>query len=160
LRFFFPLVLVFTAIGLGIYAYLETTPPVLLAGQPFRGKVDDSRFGELFRTAKNWQDAHPGQPLANLYYNDPEAAHDSIQAFVGVLVPDTAATLPVGWRYRVVPAGRRVVARVQGVSFLLAPGKLYAAAQQHIKEQGLTKQPFYLEQFGADEADELRVGVK
>lgn len=172
MRFLFPLVLVFTAIGLGIYAYLgglrtpsvalETTAaPVVLAGQPFHGKVDDSHFGELFRTAKNWQDAHPSQPLANLYYNDPESAHDSIRAFVGVLVPDTAAALPAGWRYRVVPAGRRVVAaRVQGVSFLLAPGKLYAAAQQHIKDQKLTKQPFYLEQFGADEADELRVGVK
>ena len=172
MRFFFPLVLVFTAIGLGIYAYLgglrtpsvalETTAtPVLLAGQPFRGKVDDSRFGELFRTAKNWQDAHPSQPLANLYYNDPESAHDSIQAFVGVLVPDTAAALPACWRYRVVPAGRRVVAaRVQGVSFLLAPGKLYAAAQQHIKDQKLAKQPFYLEQFGPNETDELRVGVK
>jgi hypothetical protein len=172
MRFFFPLVLVFTAIGLGIYAYLgglrspsvalETTAaPVLLAGQPFHGKVDDSHFGELFRTAKNWQDAHPSQPLANLYYNNPEAAHDSIRAFVGVLVLDTTATLPAGWRYRVVPNGRRVVAaRVQGVSFLLAPGKLYAAAQQHIKDQKLTGEPFYLEQFGPNEDDELRVGVK
>jgi hypothetical protein len=172
MRFFFPLVLIFTAIGLSIYAYLgglrtpsvaleTTTAPVLLAGQPFHGKVDDSRFGELFRTAKNWQDAHPGQPLANLYYNNPEAAHDSIRAFVGVLVPDTAAALPADWRYRVVPAGRRVVAaRVQGVSFLLAPGKLYAAAQQHIKDQKLTGEPFYLEQFGPNEEDELRVGVK
>jgi hypothetical protein len=171
-RFFFPLVLIFTAIGLSIYAYLgglrtpsvalETTvAPVLLAGQPFHGKVDDAHFGELFRTAKTWQDAHAGQPLANLYYNDPESAHDSIRAFVGVRVPDTTAALPAGWRYRVVPPGRRVVAaRVQGVSFLLAPGKLYAAAQQLIKDHKLTKQPFYLEQFGADEADELRVGVK
>jgi hypothetical protein len=172
MRFFFPLVLIFTAIGLSIYAYLgglrtpsvaleTTTAPVLLAGQPFHGKVDDSHFGELFRTAKNWQDAHPGQPLANLYYNNPEAAHDSIRAFVGVLVPDTAAALPAGWRYRVVPAGRRVIAaKVQGVSFLLAPGKLYAAAQQHIKDQKLTGEPFYLEQFGPNEEDELRVGVK
>lgn len=172
MRFFLPLVLLFTTIGLGIYAYLgglhsptvalETTAaPVLLAGQPFRGKVDDSRFGELFRAAKARQDASPALPLANLYYNDPESAHDSIRAFVGVLVPDTAAALPAGWRYRVVPAGRRVVAaRVQGVSFLLAPGKLYAAAQQHIKDQKLTKQSFYLEQFGPDEVDELRVGVQ
>ncbi|QKG58429.1 GyrI-like domain-containing protein [Hymenobacter sp. BRD128] len=172
MRFFFPLVLIFTAIGLSIYAYLgglrtpsaalETTAaPVLLAGQPFRGKVDDARFGELFREAKQRQDANHDLPLANLYYNDPESAHDSIRAFVGVRVPDSAAVLPTGWRYRVVPAGRRVVAaRVRGVSFLLAPGKLYAAAQQAIKEQKLTKQPFYLEQFGADEVDELRVGVK
>jgi hypothetical protein len=76
-------------------------------------------------------------------------------------VPDTAGTLPAGWRYRVVPAGSRVVAaRVQGVSFLLAPGKLYAAAQQQLKDKKLIGEPFYLEQFGADEVDELRVGIK
>jgi hypothetical protein len=172
-RFLLPLVLVFTAIGLGIYAYLgglrtptvalETTAaPVLLAGQPFHGKVSDARFGELFRAAKARQDASPTPPpLANLYYNNPESAHDSIRAFVGLRVADTTAILPTGWRYRVVPAGRRVVAaRVQGVSFLLAPGKLYATAQQGIKDLGLTGQPFYLEQFGLDEVDELRVGVK
>ncbi|QKG54362.1 hypothetical protein [Hymenobacter sp. BRD67] len=172
MRFFFPLVLLFTAIGLGIYAYLgglrppavalETTAaPVLLAGQPFHGKVQDERFGELFRAAKSRQDASPALPLANLYYNNPESAHDSVRAFIGVLVPDTAARLPAGWRYRVVPAGQRVVAaRVRGVSFLLAPGKLYAAAEEFIKDRQLTKQPFYLEQFGPDETDELRVGVK
>lgn len=173
MRFFFPLVLVLTAIGLGIYAYLgglrtptvalETTAtPVLLAGQPFHGKADDARFGELFHAAKARQDASPTPPpLANLYYNNPESAHDSIRAFVGLLVPDTAAVLPTGWRYRVVPAGRRVVAaRVRGVSFLLAPGKLYGAAEQGIKDLGLTGQPFYLEQFGLNEVDELRVGVK
>jgi hypothetical protein len=172
MRFFFPLVLLFTAIGLGVYAYLGglRTPtvaletiaaPVLLAGQPFHGKVDDSRFGELFREAKVRQDANPALPLANLYYNNPESAHDSIRAFVGVLVPDTAVALPAGWRYRVVPAGKRVVAaRVQGVSFLLSPGKLYGAAQQGIKDLKLTGEPFYLEQFGPNETDELRVGVK
>ncbi|GAB3635490.1 hypothetical protein GCM10027422_10800 [Hymenobacter arcticus] len=172
MRFFFPIVLLLTAIGISIYAYLgglrspsvalETTAaPVLLAGQPFNGKVDDRRFGELFRAAKARQDANPAQPLANLYYNDPESAHDSVRAFVGLLVLDTAAQLPTGWRYRVVPAGRRVLAaRVQGVSFLLSPGKLYSAVEQAIKDQKLTKQPFYLEQFGANETDELRVGVK
>ena len=172
MRFFFPLVLLLTALGLGIYVYLgglrsptvalETTAaPVLLAGQSFHGKADDSRFGELFRAAKARQDANPAQPLANLYYNSPESAHDSVRAFVGLLVPDTAAQLPTGWRYRVVPAGRRVLAaRVQGVSFLLSPGKLYAAAEQDIKDQKLTKQSFYLEQFGPNETDELWVGVK
>ena len=173
MRFFLPLVLLLTALGLGSYAYLgglrkpsvalETSPtPVLLAGQPYHGKVNDARFGELFREAKQRQDASPTPlPLANLYYNNPESAHDSIRAFVGLRVPDSAAALPAGWRYRVVPAGRRaVVARLTGVSFLLAPGKLYDAAEQGIKDLKLTKEPFYLEQFGPNETDELRVGVK
>ena len=162
-----------TALGLSIYAYLgglrkpsvalETSPtPVLLAGQPYHGKVDDARFGELFRTAKQRQDASPTPPpLANLYYNNPESAQDSIRAFVGLRVPDSTAALPTGWRYRVVPAGRRaVVARLKGVSFMLAPGKLYGAAEQGIEARKLTKEPFYLEQFGLNGVDELRVGVK
>ena len=53
-----------------------------------------------------------------------------------------------------------LAARVQGVSFLLSPGKLYAAAQQGLKDLNLTGQPFYLEQFGPGQVDELRVGVK
>ena len=173
MRFLFPLVLLFTAIGLSIYAYLgglhsptvalETTAtPVVLAGQPFHGKVQDARFGELFRAAKAQQDvlaSHP--PLANLYYNDPETAHDSIRAFIGVVATDTATALPAGWRYRVVPGVLRVVrTRLAGTSYLLAPGKLYSAAEQAIKTMKLTKQPPYLEQFGPGEASQLQVSVK
>ena len=173
MRFFFPLVLLFTAIGLSIYAYLgglrtpttaleTTTAPVLLAGQPFHGKVSDAAFGELFRAAKRWQEVQPTPPpLANIYYNDPGLAHDSIRAFVGVVVTDTATQLPAGWHYYQVPAGQRVaVARLAAASYLVAPGKLEAAVEQAIKAAGLRKQPPYLEQFGPGEASELRVGVK
>lgn len=175
MRFFFPLVLVFTAIGLGIYGYLgglrtptvalqTTTAPVLLAGQPYVGKVQDQRFGELFRAAKVMQETGrlgAASTLANLYYNDPEISHDTIRAFIGLSVPDTARKLPVGWRYRVVPAGQRTIhARLEQVSFLLSPGKLYAAAEQELKAQKLRKQAPYLEEFGANEHSELWIGVK
>ena len=175
MRFLFPLVLVFTAIGLSVYAYLgglhtpatalETTAaPVLLAGQPYAGRVDGGRFGELFREAKNAQDAHAvpaAQALANLYYNDPEKAHDSIRAFVGLRVADTLGRLPAGWRYRTLPTGQRTVhARLDNTSFLLAPGKLYDAAEQRLKTLQLSKRPPYLEQFGPGESSELWMGVK
>lgn len=175
MRFFFPLVLIFTAIGLGIYAYLgglhtptvalETAAaPVLLAGQPYAGPADGQRFGELFREAKNLQESGQlttSRALANLYYNDPARASDTIRAFVGVTVADTTAALPTGWRYRVVPAGRRVVAaRIGNTSFMLSPSKLYTSAEELIKARKLTKQPPYLEQFGPGEASELRMGVK
>lgn len=175
MRFLFPLVLVFTAIGLSIYAYLgglhtptaapETTAAaVLLAGQPYAGKVDEGRFGELFRAAKTAHDAHTvpaAQALANLYYNDPEQAHDSIRAFVGLRVADTLGALPAGWHYRALPVGRRTVhAHIERTSFLLAPGKLYGAAEQQLKSQQLTKQPPYLEQFGPGESSDLWMGIK
>ena len=175
MRFLFPLVLVFTAIGLTIYVYLgglhtpstsvETmAAPVLLAGQPFAGKVSDNRFGELFSSAKATYDARripAAQALANMYYNDPEQANDSIRAFVGVRVADTLGRLPAGWHYRTMPAGRQVLhAHIDNTSFLLAPGKLYSAAEQALKAQKRSKQPPYLEQFGPGEGTDLWMGVK
>ncbi|MGI4864997.1 MAG: GyrI-like domain-containing protein [Janthinobacterium lividum] len=176
MRFLFPLVLIFTAIGLGLYAYLgglhtptvalETTAaPVLLAGQPYAGKAEDQRFGELFREAKTIQESgrlgSRALTLANLYYNNPEKARDTIRAFIGVAVADTTHTLPAGWRYRVVPAGRRVVAsRISNTSYMLAPSKLYTAAEEMVKTQKLTKQPPYFEQFGPGDTSELWLGVK
>lgn len=176
MRYLFPIVLLVTAVVLGIYAYLgglrnptvvvETTAtPVVLAGQLFQGKVQDQRFGELFRAAKTMQDngrLGTKPALANLYFNNPETAHDTVQAFIGLAVADSLRPLPSGWRYRVVPAGQRIVrASIKGVSYLLAPNKLYPAAAEVVKEQKLIQRGnFYLEQFGADENSEMWVGVK
>ena len=174
MRFFFPAVLLLTALALGIYAYLGGlhapsvglyAPPasVLLAGQPYAGKVDNARFGELFRAAKTMQESGRlgAASLANLYFNDPETAHDSIRAFVGLRVADSTAQLPAGWRYRLLPAPGRVVrAQLASASYLLAPGKLYSAAEQFIAAHKLAKQPPYLEQFGPGAASELWLGVK
>jgi hypothetical protein len=176
MRYLFPVVLLVTALLLGIYAYLgglrnptvavETTAtPVVLAGQAFQGKVQDQRFGELFRAAKTMQEngrLGTKPALANLYFNDPETAHDTVQAFIGLAVADTLRPLPSGWRYRVVPAGQRIVrARIKGVSYLLAPNKLYPAAAEVVKEQKLVQRGnFYLEQFDADENSEMWVGIK
>ncbi|HEX8660006.1 MAG TPA: hypothetical protein VF690_20855, partial [Hymenobacter sp.] len=99
---------------------------------------------------------------ANLYLNDPETGRDTIRAFIGLAVTDTTHTLPTGFRYRVVPAGQRVMAtRLLGVSYLLAPNKLYPAALEAVKAQKLTARgDFYLERFGTDDASEVWVGVK
>lgn len=176
MRYLFPIVLVFTALAIGFYAYLgglrtptvalETTAsPTLLAGQAYAGKVQGQRFGELFREAKNTQESGrlgAGLALANIYNNNPETAHDTIQAFIGLAVADTTKLLPAGWRYRVVPAGQRIMrASIKGVSFLLAPDKLYPAATEAIKAQKLTQRGnFYLERFGTDEVSEMWIGVK
>ena len=176
MRYLFPIVLVVTALALGFYAYLgglrtptvalETTAaPALLAGQFFHGKVQEKRFGELFREAKTTQEngsLGTGLALANVYYNNPETAHDTISAFIGLAVADTTRPLQAGFRYRAVPAGQRVVAaRLHGVSYLLAPNKLYPAALEAIKKQKLTQRgDFYLERFSTNEASEVLIGVK
>ena len=172
MRYLFLAIILLTLIAAGTYAYLggtstpkttlETTAaPLYLAGQPFHGAVTGGAFGNLFRQAKDAQASLHGD-LANLYLNDPETAHDTIKAFIGLALPDTTQRLPAGFRYRVVPAGQRVLAaRLTGVSYLLAPNKLYPAALDAIKEQKLTQRgDFYLERFGANEESEVWIGVK
>lgn len=172
MRYLFLAIILLTLVAAGTYVYLggsrqptvalETTAaPLFLAGQPFHGPVRDEGFGALFRQAKDAQVRVRGD-LANLYLNDPETAHDTIRAFIGLAVADTTQPLPAGFRYRLVPAGQRVVAaRLRGVSYLLAPNKLYPAALEAIKAQKLTPRgDFYLERFGAGDASEMLVGVK
>ncbi|MBF9142893.1 GyrI-like domain-containing protein [Hymenobacter properus] len=172
MRYVFLAIILLTLLAAGFYAYLggtrtptvtlETTAaPVYLAGQAFRGPPNSEKFGQLFRQAKDAQARLRGD-LANLYLRSPETAHDTIQAFIGLAVADTTQGLPTGFRYRVVPAGQRVLAaRLRGVSYLLAPNKLYPAAFDAIKEQKLTPTGnFYLEKFGADDASEVWIGVK
>jgi hypothetical protein len=172
MRYLFLAIILFTVIAAGVYVYLggnrsprvaleTTTVPLYLAGQPYHGAVTGNAFGSLFREAKDAQ-ARLGGDLANLYLNDPETAHDTITAFIGLALADTTRPLPAGFRYRVVPAGQRVVAaRLQGVSYLLAPNKLYPAALDAIRAQHLTQRgDFYLERFGANDASEVWIGVK
>lgn len=172
MRYLFLSVILLTLIAAGTYVYLggmqepkiilETTAaPLYLAGQSFHGEVTGDAFGNLFRQAKDAQAGLHGD-LTNLYLNDPETAHDTICAFIGLTVADTIPPLPAGFRYRVVPAGQRVlVARLTGVSYLLAPNKLYPAAFEAVKKQKLTQRgDFYLERFGANDESEVWVGVK
>jgi predicted transcriptional regulator YdeE len=172
MRYLFLAIILLTIIAAGTYAYLggtrdpkitlETTAaPLYLAGQSFHGSVSSEAFGRLFRQAKDAQAHVPGD-LTNLYLNNPETAHDTITAFIGLAVADTTKALPAGFRYRTVPAGQRILAaRLIGVSYLLAPNKLYPAAFEAIKTQHLTQRgDFYLERFGADDASEVWIGVK
>ncbi|SFQ31355.1 hypothetical protein [Hymenobacter arizonensis] len=173
-RYLFLAVILFTLIAAGTYVYLggtrdpkvtlETTAaPLYLAGQPYDGSVQGDGFGQLFRQAKDVQTQQQfGGDLANLYFNDPETAHDTIKAFIGITVADTTRKLPAGFRYYFVPAGQRVVAaRLTGVSYLLSPNKLYPAALEAVKKQKLTQRgDFYLERFGAEDNSEVWVGVK
>jgi len=172
-RYFFLAIILLTLVAAGTYVYLggtrvptvalETTAaPLYLAGQPYHGSVRGDAFGQLFRRAKEVQTQQLRGDLANLYLNDPETAHDTIRAFIGLVVSDTAQSLPAGFRYRQVPAGQRVVAaRLRGVSFLLAPNRLYPAALEAVKKQKLVQRgDFYLERFGANDASEVWVGVK
>lgn len=171
-RYLFLAIILLTVAAAGTYVYLggtqapkvtleTTSTPLYLAGQSFHGLVRGDAFGQLFRQAKDAQSRLHGD-LANLYFNDPETAHDTIHAFIGLAVADTLQPLPAGFRYRLVPAGQRVIAaRLRGVSYLLSPNKLYPAALEAVKAQKLTQRgDFYLERFGTGDVSEVWVGVK
>ena len=173
-RYLFLAIILLTVFVAIFYVYLggrqeprvaleTTTAPLYLMGQAYHGSVRGDEFGQLFRRAKDVQTQRRlTSDLANLYLNEPETAHDTISAFIGLAVADTTQALPVGFRYRLVPAGQRVIAaRLTGVSYLLSPNKLYPAALEAVKTRKLTQRgDFYLERFGADEASEVLVGVK
>jgi len=172
-RYLFLAIILLTIAAVGAYVYLggtrepavsvqTTAAPVYLAGQAFHGSVRGEQFGNLFRQAKDAQTQGLRGDLANLYLNDPETAHDTLAAFIGLAVADTSQPLPAGFRYRVVPAGQRVLAaRLTGVSYLLAPNKLYPAALDAVKKQKLQQRgDFYFERFGQHDESEVWVGLK
>lgn len=173
-RYIFLAAVLLAVLAAGAYVWLggfrqptvaleTTTAPVLLAGQAYAGAAQGEDFGPLFRRAKQVLDGGriPGIALANVYYNNPETAHDTVRAFIGLMVADTVQPLPAGLRYRLVPTGQRVVAaRLRGVSYLLSPNKLYPAALDLVKQQKLAPRDFYLERFGPGDTAEVWVGVK
>ena len=169
---FFALFLV-AASAAAWYAYLggfnkavvgeETTArPLFLAGQPFHGPANSDDFGPLFRQVQQLRESGRLRgELANIYYNDPEAANDSVRAFVGLLVPDTTSQrLPAGYRYLVFPAGQRVVRATLNASFLVAPGRLYSSIRNFIEEHHLAAKQIYLERFPEEKPVEVLGVVK
>ncbi|UOQ54204.1 hypothetical protein [Hymenobacter cellulosivorans] len=159
-RWLFLLIFLFTIGAALIYAYVggfktptvtvtTTKAPIFLAGQAFVGSANDERFGPLFRSVKEAQDQGKLRgELANIYYNDPAKARDTVRAFVGLIVADTVSQqLPAGYKYRTFGAGQRVVQARTTASYLVAPGKLYPAITDAVKQQQLKLRHVYLERF-------------
>lgn len=144
----------------GVYAYLGgfrqpevgviTTPQsIFLAGRYYNGPVQGDEFGPLFRQAQQYkQNNRLKGTLGNIYYNDPEAAGDTVKAFVGLIVADTISQqLPPGYRYSTFNGGQRVVQARLEASYMLAPGKLYSSIKEYAKQQKLPLRQVYVEQF-------------
>lgn len=128
-------------------ALLTTDGPVFLAGRPFEG-VPDAKFGQLTAEAAELQRRGTVKGvLGNIFYNDVEKKGQPVKAFVGIVVPDTAQALPVGYRYRTFAAGQRVLRARTDAHFLLAPGKLYSAVKEQAESRKLTSRNVFLEQF-------------
>ncbi|MER2997361.1 GyrI-like domain-containing protein [Pontibacter populi] len=164
-------VAVVVAIGVGIYAYLggfssptvtvTTSEPLLLAGQPFEGTVNDEAFGNAFRKAAQIRDSKQLTGiLGNVYYNSPETKKDSIKAFIGLVIQDSTVKLPEGYKLLRVPGGRKVVRSEVDAHYMVGPGKLYTSLFDYAEEEKLNLENFYVEWFPSDRKGIVEVPVK
>jgi DNA gyrase inhibitor GyrI len=140
---------------------VTTSQTMYVAGQPFEGSVEDEALGDAFqRVSQVLQEKELEGYPGNIYYNDPDKSGDSIRAFIGIIIPDSAAKLPEGYTLRTVPGGRKVVRAEATASIALLPKKLYAAVFDYAKEEKLKLEEFYVEWFPEDDKGMLEVPVK
>ncbi|HEX8426221.1 hypothetical protein [Hymenobacter sp.] len=147
------------AVGVAYYALggfkhadvkLETTTqPIFLAGSYFEGPGNSEAFGDLTRKAYEIRSSGKLRgTFGNIFYNDPASSSEAAKVFVGLVVDDTVSQqLPAGYKYRVFPAGQRVLHASIEASYLVAPDKLYSGVRDQAKQNGITLQNVYLERF-------------
>lgn len=168
---FFYIMAGFAVVLLVLYTYLGgfaapdvktvTSETRHVVGIPFEGSIEDEDFGGAFRMAASLvKSGRVKGMLGNIYYNDPDKSGDSIRAFIGVIVTDTAATLPDGYELRTVAGGKKVVRAEAEGNIALLPRKLYKAVFDYAEEQELKLEDFYVEWFPADDRGVVEVPVK
>jgi hypothetical protein len=162
---------VLAIVVMAFYAYMggfniakvtgSTSETHYVAGQAFKGTAKDPKMAAAFqRAAEVLEKKELNGVLGNIYYNNPDEKNDSIDAFIGVLVPDTAVALPAGYELRSVPGGKKVLRAEVNAHYLLAPNKLYEAVFDHAKKQNLTLETLYVEWFPEDHKGIVEVPVK
>ena len=155
---FLLIILLVLTIGFSVYGYLggfnqvqiisTTSKPVFVAGKFFAGNMQDKTLGGYFQeAAKLLEEKKVAGYLGNIYYNNPEEAHDSIQAFIGIVVPDSSAKLPAGYELRQWPSNQPVVQASINAHFFIAPNKLYSGLFDYAKKNKLNLKKLYLEEF-------------
>jgi hypothetical protein len=162
---------VLAIIVMAFYAYLggfstaavkeSTSETIYVAGQHFKGTAKDPKMGAAFqRAAEVLEKKELKGVLGNIYYNNPDEKGDSIDAFIGVMVPDTAVALPQGYELRAVQGGRKVLHGEVNAHYMLAPNKLYEAIFDHAKKRNLKLETLYVEWFPEDHKGIVEVPVK
>jgi effector-binding domain-containing protein len=95
----------------------------LVAGKYFKGRIREKEFGKLFKYADTLISKNNLQDKAwvcGLFFNNPEKEKDTIEAFIGVVLKDTLATLPNGYSYKKIEP-RKVVRASIKAHYLLVP---------------------------------------
>ncbi len=137
-------------------------PGYLLAGKEYRGQSNGSELGTLFAQAKQLHATGqlPGT-LAAIYYKTKDAEKGNVHTFAGVIVKDSAARLPAGFVYRVVPPGRAVRAEVLAHYLVApAPGKVQQELAAFAGQNGLKADTLVVEKYYGTSNIVLEIPVK
>lgn len=168
----FLLVMAVLAVIVGaFYAYLGgfssaqvtevSSEQLYMAGRSFKGSVNDNAINDAFRRAAEVLEKKELEGmLGNIYYNNPEGRADSVDAFIGVVIPDSSVQLPADYELRVVPGGRRALRGEVNAHYMLSPNKLYEAIFNYAEEKSLELETFYVEWFPEDHQGIVEVPVK
>jgi hypothetical protein len=162
---------VLSIIVLAFYTYLGgfssasvsevNSQQLYVAGRPFKGTTKDEAINKAFQRAAEVLDKKELEGvLGNIYYNNPEQRTDSLDAFIGVIMPDSAVRLPADYELRVVPGGRSALRAEVDAHYMLSPNKLYEAIFDYAKEQNLKLETFYVEWFPEDHKGIVEVPIK
>lgn len=129
----------------------ETTGPYFIAGQYYEGKVDDKALNALFERTEQMakKEQLPGQPAA-LFYADPDKNNGNIQAFVGVIIKDTALLLPDSFEIRTVPAQEVIKGNLEA-HYTIVPVDVYQEVKKYARENKLTVSDTTLEIYSSRE---------
>ncbi len=140
---------------------MATSDTMYIVGVPFEGSMKDAALGNAFQqTAKLLDEQTLTGVLGNIYYNNPGNTSDSLKAFIGVIVPDTAITLPPGYQLRTITGGKQVVHAQTEANIAILPKKLYTAVFDYTKENKLKLEDFYVEWFPERNKGVVQVPVK
>jgi hypothetical protein len=137
-------------------------PGYLLAGKEYRGQSNGSELGTLYEQAKQLHASGqlPGT-LAAIFYKTKDAEKGNVHTFAGVIVKDSAARLPAGFVYRVVPPGRAVRAEVLAHYLVApAPGKVQEELAAFASQNGLKADTLVVEKYYGTSNIVLEIPVK
>ncbi|MEY3416186.1 MAG: hypothetical protein RL711_55 [Bacteroidota bacterium] len=143
----FAVILLIASVSIGFYinmggfakstSTLLDTPARVLIAQHYKGSVKNKAFAVCFSTAADLikSGGVKGQ-LAAYYVNNPDKGDGTADAFVGILLPDTAiVTLPKGFERVLIPA-RQVIHTEIKAHFSMA-SKIYNDAKKFAKNHQL-----------------------
>ena len=133
-----------------------------MAGIAFKGRASNEDLLQIFEQTRTYHQENklPGT-LAAVYYDTKASDKGEIDAFVGVIVQDTLATLPNKYSYRKLPAAKAVHATITS-HYLVAPSpeKVRAGLLNYAQEKGLPLQELVIEQYLKDSHIVIEIPVK